>query len=227
VAVVDMNKLDAEEGAAIATLVLKAILDVTPTKGRPGADLRTAVGDFETFGLELIQYDRAGPRLDAIFDLTRWNGASLPDMAHIRGVAVDQAPETPGGNLIRNSLINFALATEGRIIADTEFKSRNAAITLKDQMNEAFDAMEEIAADSMDTFTYRALITLHAAVSEHLMSAQYPLPVMLAFRFAAPGPTLVQAYRLYDDASRADELRENNGVIHPLFARPLGVALSK
>jgi hypothetical protein len=222
-----VNKLDAEEAAAIATRVLNAILDVTPTKGRPGADLRTAIGDFETFGLELIQYDRAGPRLDAIFDLTRKSGASLPDLAHVRGVAVDQEPDTPGGNLIRNSLINLSLATEARIVADTEFKSRNAAIALKNQMNEAFDAMEEIAADSMDTFTYRALIALHAAVSEHLITAQYPLPVMLAFRFASAGPTLVQAYRLYDDASRADEILENNGVIHPLFALPQGVALSE
>jgi hypothetical protein len=221
-----MNKTDAEEAAAIATRVLNAILDVTPTKGRPGADLRTAIGDFEVFALEFLQYDRAGPRLDAIFELTRKNGASLPDLAYIRGVAVDQTPATPGGNLVRNSLINLALATEGRIIADTEFKSRNAAITLNAQMNEAFDAMEEIAADTMDTFTYRALIALHAAVSEHLVSTQYPLPVMLAFRFAAPGPTLVQAYRLYDDASRADEILENNGVVHPLFARQEGVALS-
>jgi hypothetical protein len=221
-----MNKTDAEEAAAIATIVLDAILDVTPTKGRPGADLRTAVGDFETFALEFLQYDRAGPRLDAIFELTRRNGVSLPEMAYVRGVAVDQAPQTPGGSLVRNSLINLSLATEGRIIADTEFKSRNAAITLKDQMNEAFDAMEEIAADAMDSETYRALITLHAAVSEHLVTAQYPLPVMLAFRFAQAGPTLVQAYRLYDDASRADELREENGVIHPLFAPGQGRALS-
>jgi hypothetical protein len=221
-----MNKIDAEEAAAIATLVLNAILDVTPTKGRPGADLRTAIGDFEVFALELIQYDRAGPRLDTIFELTRKNGASLPDFAFIRGVAVSQAPMTPGGSLMKNSLINFSLATEARIIADVEFKSRNAAMAMKDQMNDAFNAMEEIAADSMDTFTYRTLIALHAAVTEHLISSQYPLPVMLAFRFAAPGPTLIQAYRLYDDASRADELRENNGVIHPLFARREGVGLS-
>jgi hypothetical protein len=222
-----MNKTDAEEAAKIATVTLDAILDVTLTKGRPGADLRTAIGDFSLHVLELIQYDRAGPRLDAIFDLTRRNGASLPDLAYIRGVAVDQTPETPGGSLVKNCLINLSLATEGRIIADTEFKSRNAAITLKGQMNEAFDAMEEIAADSMDSSTYRNLISLHAAVSEHLMSAQYPLPIMLAFRFAAPGPTLVQAYRLYDDASRADELLENNRVVHPLFARNEGVALSE
>jgi prophage DNA circulation protein len=221
-----MNKTDAEDGAAIATLTLNAILDVTPTKGRPGADLRTAIGDFETFALELIQYDRAGPRLAEIFELARKNAISLPELSHVRLVAFNQDPSTTGGTLIRNSLVQLSLATEAHLIADTEFKSRNAAENMKELMNEAFDAMEEQAADSMDTFTYRALITLHAAVTEHLVTAQYPLPVMLTFRFAASAPTLVQAYRLYDDASRADELREENGVIHPLFALPAGRALA-
>jgi hypothetical protein len=221
-----MTKIDAIEAARLATLVCEAILAVTPTKGRPGADLRTAIGDFEAHAPALIQYDQSGPPLANIFDLARRNAVTLPEMDFIRGVVVDQAPRTPGGNLMRNSLINFSLATEAHIVADTEFKSRNAAQAMKETMNEAFNAMEEIAADSMDTYTYRALIALHGAVTDHLMSAQYPLPVMLNFRFAAPGPTLVQAYRLYDDASRADELRENNGVIHPAFARREGVGLS-
>ncbi len=221
-----MTKTDAEEAAALTLLVLEAILDVTPTKGRPGADLRTAIGDFETNALQLIQYDQAGPPLANIFDLARKNGVSLPEMDSIRGVASGQTPITDGGTLMRNSLINLSLTTEALIIADTDFKSRNAAQSMKELMNEAFDAMEEIAADSMDAYTYTALIGLHGAVTEHLITAQYPLPEMLAFRFAAPGPTLVFAYRLYDDASRADEIRESNGVVHPAFARPTGVALS-
>jgi hypothetical protein len=221
-----MNKTDAEEAATICTLTLNAILDVTPTKGRPGADLRTAIGDFETFALEFLQYDRAGPRLADIFDLTRKNGVSLPEMAHVRLVAFNAQPVTPGGTLLRNSLVHLALATEADIVADTTFKSRNAAESMKDQMNEAFAPMEEAAADSMDSATYRALITLNAAVTEYCVTAQYPLPSMLNFRFAASAPTLVQAYRLYDDASRADELLEENGVIHPAFALPEGRALS-
>jgi prophage DNA circulation protein len=49
---------------------------------------------------------------------------------------------------------------------------------------------------------------------------------MLNFRFVEAGPTLVFAYRLYDDASRGDELREENGVVHPAFAPSFGRALS-
>ena len=167
--------------------------------------MRTAIGDFSVFGLELIQYDQSGPRIADIFELARRNGISLAELSIVRATAFDQAPVTPGGVLYRNSLVHLSLATEADIIASTEFKSRNAAEAMKNQMNEAFDAMEESAADSMDSSTYRALITLHAAVTEYCVTAQYPLPVMLSFRFAQSTPTLVQAYRLYDDASRADE----------------------
>ena len=221
-----MNKTDAEEAATIAQAVMAAILNATPTQGRPGADLRTAVGDFNANALPLIQYDKSGPPLAAIFELTRKGGASLPQLAHVRGVAAGSAPVTLGAVLMKNSLINLTLATEARIIADTTFTSRDAVEAMRDDMNEAFGAMEDIAADDMDSMTYRALIALQAAVTDHLVTTQRPLPVMLNFQFAAPGPTLVFAYRLYDDASRADELREENKVIHPLFARPFGRALS-
>ena len=221
-----MIKADTEEAATIARATLVAMLDVTPTKGRPGADLRTAIGDFNVHALEIIQYDRSGPPLAAIFELARKGGASLPNLAHVRAVAADPAPQTLGAMLMKNSLINFALATEARILADTTFTSRNAVEVMREQMNEAFGAMQDSAADDMDTMTYRALITLHAAVTDHLVTTQRPLPVMLNFQFAAPGPLLVFAYRLYDDASRAEELREENKVVHPLFARPFGRALS-
>jgi len=221
-----MQKADAEEAAPIARLAMEAILATTTGQGRPGADLRTAIGDFNAHALTLIQSDRSGPPLAAIFELTRKNGATLPQLALVRAAVASQSPLTVGARLMKNSLINLSLATEARVIADTEFSSREAAEDMKEAMSEAFDQMEEIAADDMDQETYSALTALHAALVEHLITAERPLPHMLNFQFNAPGPTLVFAYRLYADASRADELREENGVIHPLFAPPFGRALS-
>jgi prophage DNA circulation protein len=221
-----MQKADAEEAAPIARLTMEAILAVTTGQGRPGADLRTAIGDFNAHALALIQGDQSGPPLAAIFELTRKNGATLPQMALVRAAAASQTPATVGATLIKNSIINLSLSIEARIIADTEFNSRQAAEDMKDAMSEAFDAMEEIAADDMDVMTYSALVALHAALVEHLITAERPLPHMLNFQFNEAGPTLVFAYRLYADAGRADQLREENGIIHPLFAPPFGRALS-
>ena len=48
----------------------------------------------------------------------------------------------------------------------------------------------------------------------------------MRFAFARPLSTLVAAYRLYDDASRCDDLRAENRVVHPAFMRQDGYALS-
>jgi prophage DNA circulation protein len=78
----------------------------------------------------------------------------------------------------------------------------------------------------MEQMVYQSLLSLHGAVVFHLYATAKPLPQMLDFQFAAIRPTLVQSYRLYADASRADELREENKVVHPAFAPRQGRALA-
>ena len=73
---------------------------------------------------------------------------------------------------------------------------------------------------------YRALISLHASVTYHLYETARPLPQMLNFEFTQTRPTLVQSYRLYATASRADELRRENKVVHPAFSPRVGRALA-
>jgi prophage DNA circulation protein len=93
-------------------------------------------------------------------------------------------------------------------------------------INATFATLENIVADAMDSLLYMALIRLNAATTHFLTETARPLPRMLAFRFAAPLSTLVAAHRLYDDAGRADELRQENKVVHPAFMKQEGVALS-
>ena len=97
---------------------------------------------------------------------------------------------------------------------------------VRDEVNAAFDQAEEVAADEMALTVYKALMSLHAAVTFHLYDTARPLPQMLAYRFALPRPTLVLSHRLYDTASRADQLREENKVVHPAFAPREGRALA-
>jgi prophage DNA circulation protein len=59
-----------------------------------------------------------------------------------------------------------------------------------------------------------------------LIATARPLPRMLNFVFFEPLPSLVIAYRLYDDASRCDEVREENKIVHPAFCPQAGQALS-
>jgi len=87
--------------------------------------------------------------------------------------------------------------------------------------------VEEAFADAMDQASYRALLQLRSGIVGYLTQTAQPLPRLVNFEFYQVLPTLVQAYRLYADASRADELRAENNVVHPLFAPRTGVALSQ
>ena len=221
-----MLKRDAREAVPIATDVLNAILAHTPLRGRPGSDLRTAIGAFIAMAPILILKDQSGPPLADIFDKARLAGITPQQLDAVRAVAVAEAPVTLGATLVKNALIQFTLATECYIYSTYVFSSRNEVETVQAKMNAAFDPVEEILADDMDQMTYRAYIELRAALSYHLVTTARPLPRMLNFQFAYPNSTLYFAYRLYFDASRCDELRVENKVVHPAFMRPQGQALS-
>jgi prophage DNA circulation protein len=221
-----MEKADADESVPICQTVLLRLLAVSPTKGRPGSDLRTAVGDFLAYADYLIRYDLAGPPLQAIYDLARATGITFPKLEDVRSVAAAQTARTVGAALIRDSLVNFTLAAQGLVLADMIFVSRDDVDAAKLVVNSAFGPMEETMADAMDQQGYVGVVSLHAAIIAHLVKTARPLPRMLNFVFAQSSPTLVTAYRLYADASRADELRAENHVVHPAFELPAGRALS-
>jgi prophage DNA circulation protein len=221
-----MYKQDAAEAKPLIERTLTSLLAAVPTAGRIGADFRTTCSAVMAHAEVLLRTDTIGPPLDKCFDLARQAGATMRAIAGLRGTLYAETMQTIGATLMKNAMIHFCLATETAIIADLKFTSREDATQTKLEMNAAFAKAEESAADGMDSATYRALVKLHAATTFHLIETERPLPRMLAYRFAAPLPSLVMAYKLYDNASRCDELRIENKIIHPAFMRPTGVALS-
>jgi prophage DNA circulation protein len=73
---------------------------------------------------------------------------------------------------------------------------------------------------------YQAVVGCHAALMQYLVAEARPLPRMVEYGFSKRMPTLVLAQRLYQDPSRADELRLENRIVHPLFAPAAGRCLS-
>jgi prophage DNA circulation protein len=106
------------------------------------------------------------------------------------------------------------------------FVSRDDVDVVRNTMNNAFLPMEEIAADEMAQDTYQHLVSLHAALAFHLAQTARPLPRMLNYAFYDTYSSLVMGYRLYSDASRGDELRAENKVVHPAFMPRSGRALA-
>jgi len=219
-------KQDALEAEPIVATTLDALLTWTPTQGRPGADLRTAVGDVKAHALELLRFDLIDMPLIRCFDLAYMNSISVYQMETVRRIAAAQPAVSVGAIMTKDTLIQLAFATSGYIISNMTFTSRADVDQLKIGVNDAFEAAEEELADRMDSMTWRAVLKLHAAISMHLVETARPLPRMLDYRFYQTMPSVVMAHRLYADASRADELRNENKVVHPAFCPRQGRALS-
>ncbi len=221
-----MKRADATEAAPIVDRMLANLIGTVPAKGRAGSDARTAISDTRANAFKLCIDDALGLPLGQCFTLARQAGATLQQIDVVRVMLEQEAPTTLGGMLVQNAGIRLCLATEARIIAGMTFVSRQDVDAIRQQMYQPFFDAQEIAADDMDQATFQALIRLNGAMVNHLVATARPLPRMLNFQFFEPLPSLVIAYKLYDDASRCDELVEENKVVHPAFCPPTGKALS-
>jgi prophage DNA circulation protein len=222
-----MFKPDVQEATPIVERTLMRMLSLITAHGRVGSDARTQIGDVLAHCELLLADDAIGEPLDECYTLSRLAGMTLPKFMAVREQTESETPVMAGAILIKNSMVQLCLAHEAMVLSKTVFHSRQDAEQAKLNMNAAFDPAQEIAADDMDATTYQVLVGLHAAVTQHLVETARPLPRMMKFRFYAPSlPTLLAAYKLYDDASRADDLRGENRVVHPLFMMRTGRALS-
>jgi hypothetical protein len=221
-----MKRADANEAAPVLDRMLALLLSFIPAKGQAGLDARTAIGDTRANGLKLLIDDALGPPLDNCFDQARLAGITWQQLETVREQIAQESPVSLGAVLVQNAGIRLCLATMGYIIAAMTFVSRQQVDIIKAALLPPFQDAEEIAADDMDQMTFQSLITLHGAITNHLVQTALPLPRMLKYQFFKPLPSLVMAYKLYDDASRCDELRDENKVVHPAFCPLTGEALS-
>jgi prophage DNA circulation protein len=221
-----MNRNDAKEAAGIVERMMENLVATVPASGRPGSDARTMINDTRATAFSRLMADNIGPSLDQSFDLAMKAGSTLAQIASVREQVELETPKSLGATLIRDTGIGFCLATEAMLIGNMTFTSRQDVDAVKQSLMQPFAEAEEIAADAMDAEAFMAVVSLHAAINHHLVMTALPLPRMLKYEFFEPLPSLVVAYRLYGDASRADEVRNENKIVHPAFCPPMGQALS-
>ena len=222
-----MKAHEAREAADIVRVATSMLLQTSNDQiGRAGSDLRRACGDVATNAEAYITYNQIAPKLAYCFNQARLTGATMDEFDRIQQAMVAETPVSLIAALMTQSCVSFSLQQMSLALTGVTFTSRQDVDAVIPQINTAFDAAEESAADEMALVSYRTLVALHAATTFYLYQTARPLPQMLDFQFAAIRPTLIQSYRLYADASRADELRNENKVVHPAFAPRTGRALS-
>lgn len=112
-----------------------------------------------------------------------------------------------------------ALAQQARVlslaITDGAVETADQARALRDTLLDQIDT--ELEGSDPDAATAQALNKLRTAVTRDVAVRAELLGQRSAFDSQAVVPALVLAHRVYQDATRADELAQRNGVRNPAF----------
>lgn len=133
-----------------------------------------------------------------------------------------QTVQTASGALFRRT----ALASVATAVSAWQPASSDDAQAMMTSVAALIDAEIEIAGDAGDDASYGALRALRKAVVQDLQTRGFNLAPLVTMNFGASLPALVLAHRVYDDASRADQLVQQVQPIHPLFLPQSFVALA-
>src|SRR5262245_34947207 len=105
-----MERPDAEESVPILERTMTALLAVVPSRGRPGSDVRRAVGDLLAHALLLLHENVAGQPMADCFELGRKAGITYLRFRTIRATTLKETPVTLGATLTKHALIQMCLA---------------------------------------------------------------------------------------------------------------------
>jgi hypothetical protein len=221
-----MEKPDALEANGIVQRTLSNLLRIIVGTGGVAVQAKMVIGFVSANAMSLLCSDQLGMPLDYCFDLVRQSGCTLPQMEEVRVLLDVETPASLGATMVRDRSILFTLAQEGKIISRMTFSSRQDVDALIKAIQVPFNTAEEVVADTMAGADYIALVELRAAIVNYLVATARPLPSMLSYQFANSLPSLIISQRLYGDASRYDEIRTENKIVHPAFCPVVGQALS-
>lgn len=221
------SKAELVEAQGIIQRVAPWILASMQVKtGQDAARLRQFIGDLVLNGIAYIDDSTLTTRVSIYMTMARDLGASYTTMAQVRAAASEEAPVGIPAIAVKFLFVVMSLALESVILMNTSFKSSDEAGVVADAYMVAFDAAAEEAADTPNVNAYMKIIMLKGALAQYFAERGRRLPRIVAYEFAKPLPALVMAHKLYQDASRAQELIDENHIINPVFCPVSGSALA-
>lgn len=203
------------------------LLSTIASRGNDAAELRRQIGELRTNALEELREKTFAATLLAIFSAARSIPVQLEGLARVRKQLQSETATGEVATAVIQTGIVYCLATESRLISTIEFSSQNDVESMIAKMRIAFDEAREMAADAMDSTSYQAMTLLAGALMNHLANAARQLPRIVTTQFNDYFPALYLSQRIYQDASRYDELLAENKTIHPLFMQRSIVSLAE
>ncbi len=128
-----------------------------------------------------------------------------------------------------HELVRASAAIEAcRAASETDFAAVDDALTARDDLLDAIEArmaaVDPVTGAPIDNDLFDALRALRAAMVQDLRVRGAKLPRIVYYTPAAAQPARALTYRIYGDASRAEEIVARNKIRHPGFL-PGGLAL--
>ncbi|KYK43436.1 hypothetical protein A1D31_18635 [Bradyrhizobium liaoningense] len=223
-----MTGTEADECIAIVARIGPVILSTVPAsrKGPDASQLRHAVGAMMARAGELLASHGFSEAMRSCLDQARLAGATLTSMGEVRLAALEEKPVSLPATLTVLCIIRLCLAQEARIVGEMVFTSRDDASNTATEITAAFSDAAEVASDNLDAGSYMAIINLQATVIKRLVDVGRSLPRVITYSYAGVMPALTMAQRAYSDADRAQELIDENKVVHPAFMPMTGRMLA-
>jgi hypothetical protein len=119
--------------------------------------------------------------------------------------------------ILFHSALVMNLGLETKIISRTTFENQEEIQNMMAHVRALFEAAKRIGIDDVDVTVYQALIAMGGSIMNHLNYTELQLPRYMTYVSNDVMPSLYLANRIYADASRSDEIENENGVIHPAF----------
>ena len=208
-----------QEAATVLDTLLNYILMSLPPGQTPQRDYcRRLVTTLRSDPAAAIRGDTLGTDLQAIYVAADAAGATYGGIEAARQYLMTQAGSMSAWvQTVLNSALVMTLAEESQIVTRMTFASQADVQAMIAHMSDAFSQATALGIDDLDVTVYQTLTAMGGAIMNYLASVQLQLPRYMAYRAAAPWPSLYLAQRIYADPTRADEIEAENGVIHPAF----------
>jgi len=222
-----IKKPEMIEAVAIIERMVTKLASGLPAAGEAGSAFRTAAGDVLANAEDSIKDGTIGTDLWDCFEKARLAGLTIVNMELVRMSVEAEAPVYELGEGVKLSGIVFAFAEECQIIANFTFVSRLQVQSVLMQMLPVIDDSKIAVADLLDGMSYQRVVSLAAALVQHLAATEQQLPDIVTYQFATSMPSLYVANYLYTDGGRSDELIAENETVHPAFMQRELIALSE
>lgn len=216
-----------EIGEIVNRLLDNMLATVSSRTDGLGALLKRQLGIMRAKYMFFLDDGTFPAQLQACFTAAENANVTLMSMSVIRQRLFDEKPQGQIAASVVMLAVTFCLSTESRMLTKVVYTSRDDVEKDIKRMKCAFDTARDMSADLMDSASYQAITFLAGALTNHLASTARPLPRMIVFRLPKSFPALTLAHRIYQDASRYDEIILENRVVHPLFCSREIIGLSK